>query len=212
MVVMASKRSFRDAWLNNEDFQPWLSRVEDNPSRAFCKICKREGIDNKSKKEMPALDDFVKVVPRIYSGSIQVLDDQWRDLDVIATPPEIKDSSDTVDVYTKQGELKGDEDTVPESSKVDVSGERNSVFCRYCKQTDHVIAKCRKSSLDTIPLAKADGRPVLHINVVPNTVEIFDPRTSANLIQCAHILELSLLVYHLHLDHFTRNVSYPIRN
>ncbi|KAG7162985.1 hypothetical protein Hamer_G002021 [Homarus americanus] len=42
MVVMAAKRSFRDAWLNNEDFQPWLSCVEDIPSRAFCKICKRE--------------------------------------------------------------------------------------------------------------------------------------------------------------------------
>ncbi|KAG7162301.1 hypothetical protein Hamer_G007815 [Homarus americanus] len=42
MVVMAAKRSFRDAWLNNEDFQPWLSRVEDNPSKALCKICKRE--------------------------------------------------------------------------------------------------------------------------------------------------------------------------
>ncbi|KAG7159010.1 hypothetical protein Hamer_G006422 [Homarus americanus] len=39
---MAAKRSFRDAWLNNEDFQPWLSRVEDNPSRALCKTCKRE--------------------------------------------------------------------------------------------------------------------------------------------------------------------------
>ncbi|KAG7160728.1 hypothetical protein Hamer_G024960 [Homarus americanus] len=39
---MAAKQSFRDAWLNKEDFQPWLSRIEDNPSRAFCKICKRE--------------------------------------------------------------------------------------------------------------------------------------------------------------------------
>ncbi|KAG7173314.1 hypothetical protein Hamer_G026587 [Homarus americanus] len=37
MVVMAAKWSFRDAWLNNEDFQPWLSHVEDNPSRALCK-------------------------------------------------------------------------------------------------------------------------------------------------------------------------------
>ncbi|KAG7154707.1 hypothetical protein Hamer_G015069 [Homarus americanus] len=39
---MAPKQSFRDVWLKNEDFQPWLSRVEDNPSRAFCNICKRE--------------------------------------------------------------------------------------------------------------------------------------------------------------------------
>ncbi|XP_042237675.1 protein ZBED8-like isoform X2 [Homarus americanus] len=62
--------------------------------------------DTKSRKEMPSLYDFVKAVPRIYSGSIQVLDDQWRDLDVIAIPPEIKDSSDIVDVYTKLGELK----------------------------------------------------------------------------------------------------------
>ncbi|KAG7175295.1 hypothetical protein Hamer_G001348, partial [Homarus americanus] len=161
MVIMAAKRSFRDVWLNNEDFQPWLSRVEDNPSRALCKICQREVsaeltaikpehnlpfttadhlvdlmkrmfpdsaiaqdmnmkrtkctevmrtlgrlFDNKSRKEMPSLYDFMKAVPRIYSGSRQVLDDQWTGLDVIAVPPEIKDSSDIVDVYTKLGELK----------------------------------------------------------------------------------------------------------
>ncbi|KAG7171362.1 hypothetical protein Hamer_G013832 [Homarus americanus] len=173
MVVMAAKRSYRDAWLNNEDFRPWLSCVEDNPSRAFCKICKREvraeltaikrhkttkmhsvyeaseqqevqqeripvhhgnyaangvavatGIDNKSRKEMPSLDDLVKAVPRIYSGCIQVLDDQWRDLDVIAIPPEIKDSSDIVDVYAKLGELKdGVELNQVKENWLEISGE-----------------------------------------------------------------------------------------
>lgn len=39
---MAAKRKLRNPWLENEDFKPWLSRVEGDPSRAFCTTCKRD--------------------------------------------------------------------------------------------------------------------------------------------------------------------------
>ena len=38
---VSSKARFQEAWLSNADFQPWLDRVDGNPSKAFCKTCKR---------------------------------------------------------------------------------------------------------------------------------------------------------------------------
>lgn len=39
---MASKRKFRDAWMDNPDFSVWLTRVEGNDTKAYCNICRRE--------------------------------------------------------------------------------------------------------------------------------------------------------------------------
>ena len=39
---MPPKRSFRDAWLEDENFRQWLTKVEGNPHKAFCCICNSE--------------------------------------------------------------------------------------------------------------------------------------------------------------------------
>lgn len=37
---MSSKAKFQDAWLLNPDFQPWLTRAEGDPTKAYCTFCK----------------------------------------------------------------------------------------------------------------------------------------------------------------------------
>lgn len=39
---MPPKRKLRDEWLANQDFRPWLSRVEDDPTKAKCTTCQKE--------------------------------------------------------------------------------------------------------------------------------------------------------------------------
>ncbi|KAK3883501.1 hypothetical protein Pcinc_012200 [Petrolisthes cinctipes] len=39
---MACKRKLRDDWLLNVQFRPWLTRVEGDPTRASCNVCKKE--------------------------------------------------------------------------------------------------------------------------------------------------------------------------
>ncbi|XP_066963439.1 uncharacterized protein [Macrobrachium rosenbergii] len=39
---MPPKRKMRDDWLANEDFSPWLSRVEGDPEKALCNICNKQ--------------------------------------------------------------------------------------------------------------------------------------------------------------------------
>jgi len=39
---MASRKShFRDLWLSNPDFAPWLQRMKDK-NKGYCKLCKKE--------------------------------------------------------------------------------------------------------------------------------------------------------------------------
>lgn len=38
---MSSKAKFQDAWLLNPDFQPWLTRADGDPTKAYCTFCKR---------------------------------------------------------------------------------------------------------------------------------------------------------------------------
>ena len=38
---MSPRRRFQDRWLSNENFKPWLARVEDSNAKAYCKICKK---------------------------------------------------------------------------------------------------------------------------------------------------------------------------
>ncbi|KAK3885522.1 hypothetical protein Pcinc_008354 [Petrolisthes cinctipes] len=38
---MAPKAKFRQDWLLNQEFQPWLTRVEGDSTKAFCNACKR---------------------------------------------------------------------------------------------------------------------------------------------------------------------------
>ncbi|KAK3878241.1 hypothetical protein Pcinc_017115 [Petrolisthes cinctipes] len=38
---MAPKAKFRQDWLLNQEFQPWLTRVEGDSRKAFCNACKR---------------------------------------------------------------------------------------------------------------------------------------------------------------------------
>ena len=40
--AIMSKRKMRDAWLENDEFVPWLCRVEADPTKAWCNICKKE--------------------------------------------------------------------------------------------------------------------------------------------------------------------------
>lgn len=37
---MSSRAKFQDAWLLNPDFQPWLTRAEGDPTKAYCTFCK----------------------------------------------------------------------------------------------------------------------------------------------------------------------------
>lgn len=37
--VMANKRKLREEWLHNEEFQPWLTRVDGDDTKAFCSKC-----------------------------------------------------------------------------------------------------------------------------------------------------------------------------
>lgn len=39
---MSSKVIFRDTWLQNPDLQPWLARKQGDPTKAYCKVCKRD--------------------------------------------------------------------------------------------------------------------------------------------------------------------------
>ncbi|XP_042884051.1 uncharacterized protein LOC122260719 isoform X1 [Penaeus japonicus] len=39
--AMASKRKIRDEWLQNKEFQPWLSKVDGEPTKAFCNKCQK---------------------------------------------------------------------------------------------------------------------------------------------------------------------------
>ncbi|KAK4325223.1 hypothetical protein Pmani_004182 [Petrolisthes manimaculis] len=39
---MTAKRKMRDEWLVNDDFRPWLTRVEREPTRAYCTTCNTE--------------------------------------------------------------------------------------------------------------------------------------------------------------------------
>ena len=39
---MSPKRNFRDAWMENEDYRQWLAKVEGNPHKARCNVCKTE--------------------------------------------------------------------------------------------------------------------------------------------------------------------------
>lgn len=39
---MPPKRKMRDEWLLNEEFSPWLTRVEGDPEKAFCSMCNKE--------------------------------------------------------------------------------------------------------------------------------------------------------------------------
>ena len=59
---------------------------------------------------MPSLSDFVNQVPRIYSGNLNDLDSEWRNLD---TTPNVRDLSaednNIVDFYNKLGEMKDNE-------------------------------------------------------------------------------------------------------
>lgn len=46
-------------------------------------------IDSKSRDMMPSLYPLVKYVPRIYTGDIQVLDNEWRQLDSVPLTTEV---------------------------------------------------------------------------------------------------------------------------
>lgn len=39
---LAQKRIFRDSWLHDPDFLPWLKRFEGDNTRACCRSCKRD--------------------------------------------------------------------------------------------------------------------------------------------------------------------------
>lgn len=38
---MSLRARFQDRWLSSEMFKPWLARVDDSPSKVYCKICKK---------------------------------------------------------------------------------------------------------------------------------------------------------------------------
>ncbi|KAK3880178.1 hypothetical protein Pcinc_015309 [Petrolisthes cinctipes] len=42
LCYMATKRKLRQEWLMNRDFQPWLSPLENDPTKAFCSTCKTQ--------------------------------------------------------------------------------------------------------------------------------------------------------------------------
>lgn len=73
-------------------------------------LCPKTMLDSKTRDLMPSLSDFVNQVPRIYSGNLNDLDSEWRNLD---TTPNVRDLSaednNIVDFYNKLGEMKDNE-------------------------------------------------------------------------------------------------------
>lgn len=39
--IMAGKRKLRDEWLMKEEFRPWLSKVDGEPTKAYCNKCQK---------------------------------------------------------------------------------------------------------------------------------------------------------------------------
>lgn len=50
---MAQKRKFRDDWLQEAAFRPWLARFDGDLTRAYGQICKRDVAANKTAKTRP---------------------------------------------------------------------------------------------------------------------------------------------------------------
>ena len=63
-------------------------------------------LDNNARSMMPTLLAFVETVPRIYKGNIQDLDNEWRNLDTISIPGELKAEMCIIDFYRKLGDIK----------------------------------------------------------------------------------------------------------
>ena len=58
-----------------------------------------------SRQHLPSLGPLVRKMPRIYTGDIQMLDDEWRNLDSITLPDEFQpsDNCGVVHFYQKLG-------------------------------------------------------------------------------------------------------------
>lgn len=64
-------------------------------------------IDSESRDMMPSLYPLVKYVPRIYTGDIQVLDNEWRQLDSVPLTTEVTTNlCDPVVFFTKLSNVK----------------------------------------------------------------------------------------------------------
>ena len=68
---------------------------------------------NTARVTVPTLLPLVEAVPRIFSGNVQILDNEWRNLDTIELPDEIKaHQCGIVEFYQKLAELKEDDEYI----------------------------------------------------------------------------------------------------
>lgn len=64
-------------------------------------------LQSTTREVMPSLHDFVKLVPRLYCGELQALDNEWRSLDSTQLPPEITNHNcREIDFFVKLGQVK----------------------------------------------------------------------------------------------------------
>ncbi|XP_064082991.1 uncharacterized protein LOC135199007 [Macrobrachium nipponense] len=68
-----------------------------------------KALDYRSRIAMPSLQDLIKLVPRINAEDSQKLDDEWRSLDFVSVPDEIRHEKNIEEFYKGLGNLKDDE-------------------------------------------------------------------------------------------------------
>lgn len=61
----------------------------------------RKLLDSNSRLTMPSLQEFVQAIPRLFCDDIQNLDNEWRSLEYVHMPPELKDTQNIVSFYKK---------------------------------------------------------------------------------------------------------------
>lgn len=64
-------------------------------------------LDKRTRELMPSFCPLVLKVVRLYDGDVQILDNEWRDLDSTPVPPGISpESCNPIDFYVKLGAAK----------------------------------------------------------------------------------------------------------
>lgn len=69
----------------------------------------RNVLDIKSRTALPSLTSLVQAVPRIYDSDVQILDNEWRNLDSVTLPQDLVPDCNILEFYEKLGKVTDDD-------------------------------------------------------------------------------------------------------